>query len=568
MLAVLVALIAFCGCRDWIYEGLDCPADGDGTTLHLRVNTVNGRTRGLLSESFETIHTLRIILLDDEGKVEVNRYFGDTSNYDFVTPTGNNDFVITQLKPGAKTIYVFANEDGAHGIRFTRNGTEQTARCLGDLLDQAEKGVAGFGDVLESVWFDGFYPQQGNLPFTAKYDLTLGKGSENYQTLYIVPAAVKFSFYFYNYRQDPVKVNNIKIASMADRSYMLGNVGPADYLKSYPGQSDKLYWIDWLNKVAIGSWTTDGDVPANETYNETYGWITDYYLPSATIHAPMIIDGFPIIASIPDGSATPSAVDLAYLPESKNLSGASQKYALIFDIEGAAEVNGIPYEIENLKALFRDTHVKVYITFKDGKFDIDTKVDVDPWDEDELNPEFGGGNNGTTDDDPWDEDEQNPEVGIHVWSGNTDVDPWDENELNPDLGHNHGGFSDNDPWDEDEENPNFGSGSNGSNDNDPWDEDEQNPESGGGNNGSNDNDPWDEDEQNPEAGGGNNGSNDNDPWDEDEQNPEFGSGNNGSNDNDPWDEDEENPEAGGNGNNASGDSDPWDETEMNPSFGK
>ena len=533
--------IGACG---MIYEDFD--PDCTDTSMLVRINTVSGGSRSIVSEGFENIATLRIILVDADGKVEYNRYFNDVSDYNFNDRhSGNFDFVITNLTPGEKTIYLFANEEGIHGAHITDNNITTSIGNFQSFLNSASKGSTDFAQNVDKIWFDGFMANW-YLPYTAKYDVTLGKGSENYKPLFLVPAAVKFSFIFFNYRDAAVKFNSMKIHSIADRSFTLANVGGKDLYKKLPGSDDSLFWTDWLAAVAEASWQTDGDIEGNKNFNDTYGWISDYSVPSSTNHAPAAITDIPAIKTIPESSKTPSYTELVYLPESFNkVDDNRRKYSLSFDIADTDELHNVDFELPKVKELFRDTHVKVYITMKHTEFTVTTEVDVDPWDEDELNPEMG----------------------IRVWTGSTDVDPWDEDRLNPEFGPGNDGNVDNDPWDENEGNPNYGNSENGNVDNDPWDENEGNPDFGNSNNGNVDNDPWDENEGNPNYGGNNSGNVDNDPWDENEGNPDFGGNNNGNIDNDPWDENEGNPNYGGN-NNGNVDNDPWDEKNLNPSFGK
>lgn len=62
-------------------------------------------------------------------------------------------------------------------------------------------------------------------------------------------------------------------------------------------------------------------------------------------------------------------------------------------------------------------------------------LDVDPWDEGELNPDFGSSDkDGNVDNDPWDEGDLNPGHGNDDKDGSTDSDPWDEGDLNPSFG--------------------------------------------------------------------------------------------------------------------------------------
>lgn len=474
----------------------DLVEDDPGVSLRLRVNTVSGSTRASTAGAFEKIATLRVLVLDDRGDVEIDRLFTDLTGYDFTyRHSGNIDFVINGLTPGDKTLYLFANEEGMN-------------QPSGALDADAE-----------SVSFKGFR-SDWYLPYSAKYNVTLGKGSENYRQLFLVPAATKFSFVFYNYRQNDVKVNSININSIAGRQYLLGAVGETDLYKSLPSDSERLYWVDWLAKVAEMSWVTEGSQTDNENFNETYGWISDYSVPPGTVHSPVTVTGIPSVKAIASGSASPSYVELVYLPESRNLASGKQKYSLMFDIEGAGHLKEVEFELPNVKALFRDTHVKVTVTMTD--LDINVNVDVDPWDEDELNPEFGSAGSGTVDNDPWDENEQNPEFGIHVWTGTTDADPWDENELNPGFGTPGSASSDNDPWDENNGNPQLGTPGSANPDNDPWDENNGNPQLGTPGSANPDNDPWDENTGNPQLGTPGSSSSDTDPWDDTDLNPGFG----------------------------------------------
>ena len=593
MLCMAVAALSLTSCQNLLFDDEDCDNE-IGTTMILRINTAQSVSRSSMSEDFEQILSLRIILLDDKGNVEANVVFDDVSSHDFSNRvTSDNDFVITRLCPGDKTLYVIANETGAKNTHYSLDGEIYSDVTLTQLLSRIDYGSEHVGEILESVWFEGFDIQKGKLPYTTKYEVTLANGNANYHTVYLVPAAVKFTFHLFNYRDEDVKVNKIGINTIADRQYLLGHVGSSDYYKDL-FEEKSLYWPDWLAKIAEKSWETDGDFEGNIDFNHTFGWISNYTLPSGTQHLTVYVTDIPTVKPVAEDSPIPSQTELIYLPESNN--GSPQRYTLTFDIDGADDIIGQQYEMPNVMALFRDTHVKVYVRFKPGKLTIeDVNVDVDPWDEADLNPQYGikvwtgttdvdpwdentlepgagkPGTGGTTDNDPWDENEGNPGSGKPGNGGTTDNDPWDENEGNPGSGKpGNGGTTDNDPWDENEGNPGSGKpGNGGTTDNDPWDENEGNPGSGKpGSGGTTDNDPWDENEGNPGSGKpGNGGTTDNDPWDENEGNPGSGKpGNGGTTDNDPWDENEGNPGAGKPGNGSTTDNDPWDGSELNPPF--
>ncbi|MCH5332177.1 MAG: hypothetical protein J1E33_07245, partial [Alistipes sp.] len=137
-----------------------------------------------------------------------------------------------------------------------------------------------------------------------------------------------------------------------------------------------------------------------------------------------------------------------------------------------------PLKPGTLNYLLRNHIYRYCIDNVDTTGEINAKLDVDPWDEGNLNPGHGSDDkDGGVDTDPWDEGNLNPGHGSDDKDGGVDTDPWDEGNLNPGNGSgDKDGGVDTDPWDEGNLNPGHGSSDkDGGVDTDPWDEGNLNP---------------------------------------------------------------------------------------------
>ena len=149
-------------------------------------------------------------------------------------------------------------------------------------------------------------------------------------------------------------------------------------------------WIEWLKDVSDASSETD-----DYTTTEAAGWLKDYELPTQAdkaktyTHGTVTVGKPTVDINYPDNSKPGVAknVPVFYLPESMNLkkdaTDGEQEYTMSIQIQEREEPFTFP--LPNLKALFRNTHVVVNITFNSREI----MVDVIPYSNVPLEPVFG-----------------------------------------------------------------------------------------------------------------------------------------------------------------------------------
>lgn len=327
--------------------------DGDGRTLVLRIGTV-GQSRASDSEK-ELMHSLRIIILGRDDKVEHNFYehFG-------TQPKSEYPHVIKNLPPGQKSIYLIANEESVEYI-----DNDDSKKPLKEFLDNIKLGDTDARDKINGLYFEPDYTKP--IPISARHDLFIPYGSEEMERdLYMVRVATKFSVTFLNYRDDAVTIKDFTISSVADKNYLMAHLNEENPMfDGYPS------WIEWLKYVSDESQKD----PYNPDLADDYGWVKEYELPASankniTYHYNTGDDGNKYISVRQyEADATPSwgetKIENIYIPESIQLKAGEQthgeqEYTMTFDI-----VNGpagsLSYTLPNLKALFRNTHVLVTV---------------------------------------------------------------------------------------------------------------------------------------------------------------------------------------------------------------
>ena len=398
------------------------PADGsdDRRLLLLHIRTVDTDPLMLNTEAREMIRSLRIILLSD-GIIECNKYLEFDRPGPFTASLFNYDFTWTTFA-GKKSFYIIANESSVTDeVQFRLpaddNGTlPAVPESLTELLDSyVAVGREGLGDpeaesrraelerVLNSICFKPDYTATGGeiyLPYVSYYSaddveaLNIKKydflGEETPFTLYLVPVATKFTFNFTNYRPNDVEINNITVHSANTNSYLMARVGEKDYKKPFGTSDDKTswtdyYWIDWLAMVSKESHKNE-DFDKNQNFNTKYGWISHYDIPDGdTPKARTFIsetDGRKIDKAVKTGAegededGTPTTLTFGsyYLPESRQIIDAETGAQAYYLTLGLHDVTQKPEDdprfemqpIQNLNALFRNTHVTVNIVLRQG----------------------------------------------------------------------------------------------------------------------------------------------------------------------------------------------------------
>lgn len=279
----------------------------------------------------------------------------------------------------------------------------------------AQASCAELVRVLDAVAFKPVYTEEEGevfLPYVSYYSaaddieqLNIKKGdyigAEAPFELYLVPVATKFTFHFENYRPHAVEINDITLSSAHSENFLMARVGEADYEKPFgdistdPVSWQDYYWIDWLAKVSEAShnhsWADD-----NRDFNAKYGWISHYAIPDGNAPEPQQFVEEPSYVKAADRTGVedseedgiPGTLTLGpfYLPESRNIArksqnniGAetgsqetdSQQYYLtlgLHDVEQLPEYDP-KFEkqpIDNLEALFRNTHVKINVVLRQG----------------------------------------------------------------------------------------------------------------------------------------------------------------------------------------------------------
>lgn len=353
----------------------DMPArigQDDGKTLVLRIGTIDG-TRAS-NPDIEGMHSLRVIILDNEDKVVHNFHTSfDKSLLEYT-------YLIKNLLPGKKTIYLIANEESVEYIK----GETPTAQknSLHNFLSEISIGTTGIGEWMDGLYFEPDYTK--NIPLSARYDIEIGLDSEEIErTLYLVRVATKFTVNFVNYRDEPVKVKDFTISSTANQNYLMAKLTEKSSLfDGYPT------WIDWLKYVSDESQKN----PYDPGLADKLGWLQEYDLPeSADRNITYRYNGDEdggkhiSVAKLESDRAGEALVENIYIPESKclkddNSQNGEQEYKMTFDIEGRSD-NSQTYTLPNLKALFRNTHVWVSVRFTQKPVEGSNylEVKVIPW---------------------------------------------------------------------------------------------------------------------------------------------------------------------------------------------
>lgn len=215
-------------------------------------------------------------------------------------------------------------------------------------------------------------------------------------TMFMAPVATKFEFHFINNRIHDVELSNLKLTQFHNLNFLLARVVDPDIKKTY--DSSILYWPDWLAKVSEESWNNADTSDENNTFNQSTGWISNYNLPNGSTLSPMTFpqNMSPQTLTIPalsvvDGEEVPGILNLGpyYVPESKNLVNGTQWYGMNFTVKDTytqTEFNfelddsGTPIAIENLGALFRNTHVVITVRMGEGEPVVDgVYAEIMPW---------------------------------------------------------------------------------------------------------------------------------------------------------------------------------------------
>ena len=431
--SVLLCLLAGLVLSSCIYDPEeDSGANGadGGVQFIFSISTLGSDTAQQQAKIVETVNSLRIIVIDQNSRrLEINEKVdlpGQSSAKRF------SYTFIRNMHSGAKQIFLIANEESVGELLFAAGSPEIPAAVprsgLTAMLDYFGTDSGGgpatdytgdaLVDVLNRVYFENDYPVESGkiaLPYSAYYELgesELYDRKNNRLTkiekaMYLVPVAAKFDFVFTNFRKEAVCIDDVIIASLNSHNYLNAQLADTEKRRTLPDGTQNVWWIDWLEACAGGSQTADDLEPTPEEdpnhtggYNGRWGWIRNYKLPVAdeatvplslrTVESSWNESDWKVGQLI--NIRTPPAITRGpyYVPESFNrpasYSGAAddlrQYYSLTFKVRdyGSDEVQVLEdYEIDTLGALFRDTHIIIYVEFYESMAEI--YAEIAPWEQ-------------------------------------------------------------------------------------------------------------------------------------------------------------------------------------------
>lgn len=394
LMALALPLMVACGHQEEpltdITDATDVMEDADGQMqMVLRVSTADVASASGQIPVNERMHTLRIIALDESKTVERN-IFIDFSN----EPRTEHRIIIRLQNKEQKKIYLIANERSVEGLY--------------NALEAKTEGAKGFEEWVNDFTFVPDYTQP--LPMTSCYTVSIGEETYIEKTFHVVYAATKFDINFVNDRGRDVTLSSFTLSAPASSMYLMphlhqdAGVYKADkdgkVVKDTPFVIDNkdggMYWIDWLKIVAEESQAN----PDDQTLADKRGWILEYDIPSdaqqdaAHDLLQAVNNGQPLVLY----KNKTTNISTFYVPESKKLAetstfaqGLEQKYIMNLELtetdETGTKTKAFSTPLPNLRALFRNTHVKVNITLKDNILVV--IVDLVPYTSKELNPIFG-----------------------------------------------------------------------------------------------------------------------------------------------------------------------------------
>ena len=297
----------------------------------------------------------------------------------------------------------------------------------GDAADaMAASAGAEFEDLLGRLCFEPMRKscsgqEKVYLPYSAYYhsgfDITPEDSYEVDRTdspMYLVPIATKFFFKFINYRSEQVEIDYLALEKTNKSNYLMAKFENKELFvrDNYTGK--ELQWINWMQVVsaALQDAENDDDLASMNGY---YGWIFPYQVPYPEEDEDCDAITYPFVGEvgevddpetpdqttpqpwiIPAGNgddepAPPQEFGPFYLPEGHNMELSEEsntkveRYNLAIHMHdvGVVDPQEAKTEISNLKALFRNTSVRITITLRAGGVRIFARVE--PWEEYRFN---------------------------------------------------------------------------------------------------------------------------------------------------------------------------------------
>ena len=366
------------------------PAEGQGLFLVCNIGMV-GATRAddVPLPANEALQSVRIVVLDDNGKVESNEYF---TFFDNARETYAH---ITRLRSRSdKRVYLFANEESVVG-------EPDNISLSGSLHDYLESVTDQTSDFEAKIAAVNYIPDFSKpIPLNAMYEVEIPEGVRYVEKdFWLVRAAAKFTFTFINKRKyNDITVDSFEVNGIADRVFFM----PKFTDGKTPVFSGFTTWIDWLKDVSDKT-QTDPDNPSADTS----GWLTGYDIPANSNIGKLSYTTPFTIKPTPENSVQGKEITNFYCCESKNMRNDGkdsipneQQYTMHLECTGKyvdvgnngnikEEHRTFDITLPNLRALFRNTNPHVIISFTDKEVEVNAVVDVVPYRGCILDPYFG-----------------------------------------------------------------------------------------------------------------------------------------------------------------------------------
>lgn len=358
----ITILFLSCICACWLLPAcssdIEEPGNGgnNGSTVMLKLNAMVPGYETKADENSiperERIEKLRIIVINkSNNEVEHNQL------HEFPNREGST-YDIEVEKNSTKIVYFLANAENL-GISFPKEGDiydledEIIEEDKEDLIEsQSETNVALFNQEIETL-------PEDKLPYTSKYVIEVND-KDITETCYIAIAAVKFDIIFYNHTNEDIKVNSLKISSIADRSFL------------FPHLNNENAWNDWIKSVISfsGKYITEYSVPEDAMHNDFIvpigqSSVTDIEGVDNVVNNDSNIDSNILSFTVTkkeNENAGSYLIPTFYCHESKNDEfTVEQHYVIQFEIENNPFLAEIKMNDNFLKSLIRSTHVKISI---------------------------------------------------------------------------------------------------------------------------------------------------------------------------------------------------------------
>lgn len=359
-------------------------------TVILSVEKVDAASRA--AEGIESASSLRVIIIGG-NTVEINRLV----SLDSYVPKGNELYIgVYRVRPNEnKTIYAIANPESC-GFDFDSYPEGSTA----DIAAALNSHLFTFNPSAPIPMSDSREIPAANLPMGTRYDTELN----------LVRVATKFSVNILNKRSEDVTLNSFSVAGLAAAEYLMPHFSGTDgqYIVNtsglmgfdFPNAGTDMHWSDWL-KMASDESQAD---PTNKQLADSRGWILKYAVPATagSVSGLFALDGNGSTSiTIPKDKSV--SLPTHYFAESRSgiiasssfgngaAAGWEQRYTFSMQFTSADTPGGtvtfLNQPFNNLRALFRNTHVVLNVTIHQHKLDI--SVRVVPYSTIELRPEFG-----------------------------------------------------------------------------------------------------------------------------------------------------------------------------------